>query len=481
MNDEITIDLKEYLRILGKWKWVIILVTLVVIITAALLSWFVLPPVYQAEAVIQVIRGEQRPVAAREAQSLEEVVGTLSRLPQMTINTYVNQLKNQVVFQRVIDRLQLDKNLYTPAGLARMVTAQAIRDTNLIEVRVNNTDPRLASGLANAISEEFMVFINENNQEQLSKSMELLKSQLASTDRELAAAVENLRQFDAQPRSVEYLSKQMTSQQADLSSFRSQLISTEVSLQQELAGKNRLAALLAATPPTLVTSSRLQPVGSGESPDPSAGQVTTVEEPNPVYERIAQELVAREVKISEFQAQKAAMTAAVAVLGTEINDLQAELAGKRAERDRLQDSVNRLKDTYSILADNINRTQVIRSISIGDTSLMVVARAVIPTDPIKPQKALNVAVAFVLGLMLSVFLTFFLEFLDNTIKTAADVQRHLAIPVLGSIPLHGPRAKSAGSSREGQQFQTVSGALGFPTVGSARGDTTAAKEWGGSQ
>ncbi|MEW6662547.1 MAG: GumC family protein [Bacillota bacterium] len=479
MNDEITIDLKDYLRILGKWKWVIILITAVAAITAGVLSWFVLPPVYQAKAVIQVIRGEQRPAAAREAQTLEEVVGALSRLPQMTINTYVSQLKNQVVFQRVINRLQLDKDLYTPAGVAGMVTAQAVRDTNLIEVQVNNTDPQLAASLANTISEEFMVFINENNQEQLGKSMELLKSQMESTDRELAAAVENLRKFDAQPRSVEYLAEQMASRLADLSNYRSQLISTEVSLQQELAGKSRLAARLAETPPTLVTKKELPPDGSGLNPGASAGQVVTVEEPNPAYDRIAQELAAREVKISELQARKAAMETTVSALEKEIKDLQAELAGKRAERDRLQGDVDRLKTTYSVLADNINRTQVIRSINIGDTSLMVVARAVVPTNPIKPKKTLNVAIAFVLGLMVSVFLAFLLEFLDNTIKTPSDVERHLAIPVLGSIPLYGPQAKSAGAGEKDQQFQRdqpVPGAVGYPAVGAARGETSAAKE-----
>lgn len=188
MNDEMTVDLREYIRVLGKWKWFIALVTVLAVITSGVLSWFVLPPVYQAKAVIQVIQGDQKPVAVRDNQTLEDVVGALSRLPQMTMNTYVNQLKNQVVFQRVINRLKLDKDLYTPAGVAGMVTAQAVKDTNLIEIQVSNTDPQLAADLANAISEEFMVFINENNQQQLGKSMEYLKNQLENTDRELAAA-----------------------------------------------------------------------------------------------------------------------------------------------------------------------------------------------------------------------------------------------------------------------------------------------------
>ena len=479
LNDEIAIDLKDYLRILSKWKWVIVLITTIAVITAVVLSWFVLPPVYQAKAVIQVIRGEQRPLAAREDQTLDEVVGALSRLPQMTINTYVNQLENQVVFQRVIDRLELDRDMYTPAGVAGMVTAQAVRDTNLIEVQVNNTDPQLAASLANTVGEEFMVFINENNQEQLGISMKLLENQMESTRKELAVAAENLRKFDVQPRSVEYLVEQMASRQTDLSDFRSQLISTEVSLQQDVAGKTRLVALLAETPPTLLTRSEVPSAEGGLNPENAAVQLVTVEEPNPAYERITQELVVREVKIVELQARKAALETAVVTLVKEINELQAELAGKRAERGRLQGSVDRLNNTYSVLADNISRTQVIRAINIGDTSLMVVAQAVIPTNPISPRKLLNVAVAFLLSLMLSTFLVFLLDFLDNTIKTPADVQRHLAMPLLGSIPLYDTLAKSTGGGKQSQEFpknQTVPRLTGYSPVGNAPVETSVTKE-----
>ena len=48
-------------------------------------------------------------------------------------------------------------------------------------------------------------------------------------------------------------------------------------------------------------------------------------------------------------------------------------------------------------------------------------------------KMLNVAIAFVLGLMFSVGLAFLLEFLDKTIKTEQDVEELLGLPVFGLI------------------------------------------------
>jgi capsular polysaccharide biosynthesis protein len=43
------------------------------------------------------------------------------------------------------------------------------------------------------------------------------------------------------------------------------------------------------------------------------------------------------------------------------------------------------------------------------------------------------AIAFVVGLMTGVGLAFLLEYLDNTIKTEADVEKHLGLPVLGVV------------------------------------------------
>lgn len=69
-------------------------------------------------------------------------------------------------------------------------------------------------------------------------------------------------------------------------------------------------------------------------------------------------------------------------------------------------------------------------------SVSIVDKAVVPTTPIKPNKKLNVMIAFVVGLMASVGLVFLLEYLDNTIKTTNDVEKLLGIPVLGLIPYY---------------------------------------------
>ncbi len=56
--------------------------------------------------------------------------------------------------------------------------------------------------------------------------------------------------------------------------------------------------------------------------------------------------------------------------------------------------------------------------------------------PISPQPRRNMTTAGVLALFVGFFLVFFLEYLDNTIKTPVDVERNLKLTLLGTVPVH---------------------------------------------
>ena len=118
----------------------------------------------------------------------------------------------------------------------------------------------------------------------------------------------------------------------------------------------------------------------------------------------------------------------------ELDYLQAELAEKRMEQDKLQREVERLQKTSETLAMKQTETQIAKSIDLGDTSVVVVSEASVPKSPIKPNKKLNVAIAFILSFMVFTMLAFILEYLDNTIKTPEDINRELGLSVIGVIP-----------------------------------------------
>ncbi len=68
-------------------------------------------------------------------------------------------------------------------------------------------------------------------------------------------------------------------------------------------------------------------------------------------------------------------------------------------------------------------------------NVQVLDSAIVPKSPIKPRPQLNIAIAGVLGIMLSVFIVFLLEYLDNTIKTPEDIEKYLGLNVIGIIPV----------------------------------------------
>lgn len=68
-------------------------------------------------------------------------------------------------------------------------------------------------------------------------------------------------------------------------------------------------------------------------------------------------------------------------------------------------------------------------------NVQVLDDAIVPTSHIKPRPKLNMAIAGALGMMVSIFVVFLLEYLDNTIKTPMDIERYLGLNVIGIIPM----------------------------------------------
>lgn len=71
---------------------------------------------------------------------------------------------------------------------------------------------------------------------------------------------------------------------------------------------------------------------------------------------------------------------------------------------------------------------------VPNGNIQIIESVEMPEKPVSPNKKMNIAIAFALGLMVGVGLALLLEFLDNTFKTKEQVERELEIPVLGTIP-----------------------------------------------
>lgn len=90
-------------------------------------------------------------------------------------------------------------------------------------------------------------------------------------------------------------------------------------------------------------------------------------------------------------------------------------------------ATNIANETASVFMDSVVKFMNVENIQVID-------EAQVPNNPVKPRPMLNMAIAGVLGLMVGVFVSFLLEFLDTTIKTPEDVEDHLDLSVIGAIP-----------------------------------------------
>lgn len=144
------------------------------------------------------------------------------------------------------------------------------------------------------------------------------------------------------------------------------------------------------------------------------------------YSEIAKSrTVAEKVSINlggELSAKEIQEMVRVSLLG---DTIMLRISAKDTSPKRASRLVNTVAYVFSQEAKDI---LLVDSVKVLDPSIE-------PTVPVKPVTALNMAIAAVIGSIVVVGMIFFLNFLDDSIKTAEDVDKYLGIPVLGAIPL----------------------------------------------
>lgn len=71
--------------------------------------------------------------------------------------------------------------------------------------------------------------------------------------------------------------------------------------------------------------------------------------------------------------------------------------------------------------------------NVDNVKILTTAEVAANPSPVAPNPTLNIAIAIVLGGMVGVGLAFLLEYLDNTITTEEELEKHVGLPVLGTV------------------------------------------------
>lgn len=135
------------------------------------------------------------------------------------------------------------------------------------------------------------------------------------------------------------------------------------------------------------------------------------------------DLVGRAINELDYDLEAASVVSALTV--TPVTDTQI-LQIKYQSKDP-EEAVDVLKN---ITAEFIVTSKEL----VSNGNVRVIEEVELPESPVSPNKKMNIAIAFLLGLMVSVGLVFLIEYLDNTYKSKEQLEKELDIPVLGTIP-----------------------------------------------
>jgi len=87
---------------------------------------------------------------------------------------------------------------------------------------------------------------------------------------------------------------------------------------------------------------------------------------------------------------------------------------------------------YDLISARVKEIDL--SASLLNNNLRVLDEAPLPKAPVKPRPVLNMAIGIILGLLLGVGTVFFLDYMDNTVRTSEDVERYLKLNILAIVP-----------------------------------------------
>lgn len=176
-----TLDLRDYLAVLGRRRWLVGLVT--VLVTAAAVGVSLLQtPVYEASTEVLV-----EPVRRSEDATLESIL-----LGESAVETERRVMTSRPVTDRVLGELDLDLQ---PGELVEKVSTSAVGDSMVVEISASDTDAETATAIANAYGDAYLAHVRDravqrlvDAQASLDRQVQDLRDQLAQVEDDIADA-----------------------------------------------------------------------------------------------------------------------------------------------------------------------------------------------------------------------------------------------------------------------------------------------------
>lgn len=450
-------NLLDYLMVLRKHQWMI-LTFLLLVVTIVTMASFKMKPIYVASARVEVDPETDNPLPFQDNNPYQDYIDL-----DNYIDTQAKIIQSQTLAMDTIRSLDLPRYAEfgaDPKGLVdagpnqkeppilgdflSRLTVSRVPESRLIVVQFAAEDPQLAARVVNTHLENYKEHNFKSRYDATMQASNFLESELEelrikmekSDAAEVAYERENqIWMVDANQNTttqkLQELSNSLTAAQTDLaqkeatyelahSDASGSLAAVEANaeVQDLLKSKAQLDAQYAQTlaqfgpnwPKVQVLKAQV---------DALAGQLSE-----------AKAEVVREIDNEYHEAE-----AREALLQRDLNrqELSADnMAQKLVEYNMLKHDAESNKELYDGLLQKLKEAGI--SAGLRTSNIRVVDPALVPSFPARPQKARNIVLAFLVGLVGGVGLAFLREYLDNTVKSPDDVQHLTGLPCLAVVP-----------------------------------------------
>jgi capsular exopolysaccharide synthesis family protein len=437
-------------------------------------------PRYQARTLLQVM--PPNPTSLTVTDALVQT-GNPMRDRQF-FNTQLNVLHSRAIAERVVDRLKLkDQPAFQAAGdpvafLLSAVAVEPVPDTFVVEVRVTHNVPDEAALWANTLSDVYMDYSLEGQVEAAKRAYKWVTERLAETETGMQEAQDKLlKTYQGQDLfvpegSVSAITTSITKLNEDHIQAQARRIELEAQLGEfaearrrgrgldaipQVAGDEAAAEINGRIRSLSLDLARLREKYKEGHPEVQKIQVQMQQLRKDRDTRVAQIEESLRAEYRQLQRKEAELRAAI----DEHKGRAAEQSQKLTEIDSLKKKADAAGGLYGVLLQKLNETNI--AASLQNNNIRLLDRAVVPVHPVWPRKRQIALVSLLAGLLLGAGWVLLRDALDNTLKDAEDVERHLHLELLAAIPRYGK--DDAGLATEA--YQNLRTALLFSRRGEA--------------
>ncbi|HEU4389853.1 MAG TPA: polysaccharide biosynthesis tyrosine autokinase [Blastocatellia bacterium] len=362
--------------------------------------------------------------------------------------------------------------------LSGYVSVDQIPDTRALIISFTHTEPAVARDVANGVAETFISRSFETKTEKFTKTSEWLDT----TTRKLQAKVE-----EAEKQLADY-----TREHNIFSDPKETFSSDKLSRLQDQVGRAETDRILKQSLYEQVQKGQVGHLPeSFDDPRASALQ-TKLQELETQAAELDVKYGPENPRVREVQGQITAIKKQIADSRSTLElKLRADYERAVREEQSLKAALERAKTEavsqnqaniqYNIYKQNVDTSKALYVEFLQKTSQAEIQKAEqhnsnrimepasLPGAPVGPRRLRTILMALFLSLVGGVGLAFFLEYLDNTVKTVEDVSRYAQLPALSVIPaIEGASGKRL-SSRHQKRIGTSSGNRNLPVpTGSAQ-------------